>query len=107
MLTRRMLIASTAVLAAGCGPFRSQFSAPMLPQGTELTLISRNFLGLADTRGSLRPRDKFQRAVAALAEDSENPHGEKRGKYRLTLRHAERNPETPAAWLDAAAAQIW
>ena len=106
MLSRRAILAGTAVLAVGCGPLRSQFSAPMLPQGTELTLISRNFLGLADTRGSLRPRDKFQRAVAALAEDSENPHGEKRGKYGLTLRHAERNPEDSAAWLDDSGADL-
>lgn len=98
MLSRRTMIAGAAMLAASCGPLRSFFSAPSAPQGADLTLVSLgNFLGLSNPTGSgLRPVEKLQRAATTLAEDNENPNGQKHGKYSLTLRHVERLTESEA-----------
>ncbi len=95
MLSRRTVIASAAVLAAGCGPLGSFFSAPSAPQGAELTWVSLgNHLGLSDLTGNgLRPVEKLQRAVTTLEEDNGNPNGQKRGKYHLALRHVEKTSE--------------
>ena len=98
MLSRRALIAGSAALAAGCGPLGSLFSAPSSPQEAELTWVNLgNHLGLSNPTGSgLDPAEKLHKAVTTLAEDNENPNGQKRGKYRLTLRHVERLTESEA-----------
>lgn len=97
MFSRRTMIASAAVIAAGCGPLQSFFSAPSAPQEAELTLASLgNYLGLSDPAAELRPVEKLQMAATTLEEDNENPHGQKRGKYRLKLRHVERLTATEA-----------
>ncbi len=94
MLSRRTLIASASVLAASCGPLGSFFSAPSSPQEAELTWVTFSwFPGLMNPIAGLRPVEKYQEAVSALEEDEENPYGQKRGKYRLTLRHVEQLPE--------------
>jgi hypothetical protein len=107
MLTRRTLVASSAVLAAGCGPLGSLLTAPSSPKEAELTWVTFDwFIGLVNpgTGAGLRPEEKYQNAVSALADDKENPHGQNRGKYRLTLRHVEQLPELGegefAGWLD-------
>ena len=97
MLSRRTLIASASVLAASCGPLGSFFSAPSSPQEAELTWVTFSwFPGLMNPSAGLRPVEKYQGAVSALAEDKENPYGQKRGRYRLTLRHLERLTELEA-----------
>ena len=46
MLTRRMLIASTAVLAAGCGGLDIPFPELGTPKATPLTWVSRSIAEL-------------------------------------------------------------
>ena len=103
MLSRRTFIASAAALGAvGCGPLESLLSAPGLPKEDEITwAASTMFASLVGTR-QVSAQEKYQQAAAALEEDTENPHGPRRGRYTLTLRHVEQMPkrEEFAAWLN-------
>ncbi len=82
MLSRRTLLGTAAVLAAGCGPLESLFSAPSVPKETELTWVSQRFYD----------GDDPQRVAATLAQDPENPHGPQQGRYRLTVRTMNQAP---------------
>ena len=85
MLTRRALMASTAALAAGCSSPESSFTAPSLPKVVELkwgtSYSSRIF---CSGRRQLAWEKKVAQITEALAADSENPNGPKRGRYTLT-----------------------
>ena len=104
MLSRRTLIAGAAALGAvGCGPLESLFSAPSVPQAADLTwAASSRFISLSDAQRELLPQQKYQRALEVLAEDEENPHGPRRGRYRLRLQSVDQFPkqEEFAAWLN-------
>ena len=85
MLTRRAMLASTAVLATGCDPFRS---SPDLPTGrgpVALTWRTFSFSGLYYTPSLAfeEPQERLLRFVAALEEDADNPNGPARGRYTL------------------------
>ena len=85
MLTRRALIASTAALAAGCGPFGSSSSLPSLPEPTALTWHTMPFVHFRRVGQNMQmPRDVLPQIVAALEEDTENPNSPARGRYTLT-----------------------
>ncbi len=101
MISRRLFVASLAVLAAGCSVPRLHFSVPGLPQEAALTwAASSQYTGLASPRG-VGGEEQLQRALSALEEDKENLHGPKQGRYSLTLRHVEQAPalDEAAAWL--------
>lgn len=85
MLTRRALIASTAALAAGCGPFASSADLPSQPEVAALTWRTFSFSGLYyDSSGGFEePQERLLRIVAALEEDADNPNGPARGRYTL------------------------
>ena len=108
MLSRRMLIGSTTVLAAGCGFLKSPLSAPGSPQPTALNWVSGAHLGLSDRLGTLRPKEILQQSITALQDDEENPHGPKRGRYQLTLRYVEYSaiPSDYPAWLEEIEADL-
>ena len=87
MLSRRILIASTAVLAAGCSMSRLPFPVPGLAKKAELTWVSpSNQLGLNLPWG-VSGEELLHRALVALEEDTENPYGPAQGGYNITLRH--------------------
>ena len=93
MLTRRAVVASTAALAAACGPFGSSSSLPSLPQPTALTWHTMPFVHFRRVGQNMQmPRDVLPQIVAALEEDTENPNGPARGRYTLTG-HALEYPE--------------
>ncbi len=92
MLTRRALIASSAALAAGCGPFGSSSSFPSLSEPTALTWYVFRFARLVRTgQYAQDQQDTISRIVVALEEDEENPNGPARGGYTLTG-HAQEYP---------------
>ena len=93
MLTRRALIASSAALAAGCGPFRSSVDLPSLPQPVALTwhVMPSIYFRRAGQNVQM-PRDVLPQIAAALEGDAEDPNGPARGRYTLTG-HALENPE--------------
>ena len=92
MLSRRTLIGSAAVLAAGCGPLKSLYSAPSVPKESELIWASRRFIGLEDQH----------RILATLVEDEDNPYGPEQGHYRLEAHTIEQAPSLDDldAWRD-------
>ena len=86
MLSRRTLIGSTAVLAAGCGFLDSPSKVSGPRQETSLNLaFSDSIASLTGTHG-VRPLEKYQQAVAELAEDADDPYGFEQGRYSLALR---------------------
>ncbi len=86
MLSRRALIASTTVLAAGCGFLDSPSKVTGPRQETSLNLaFSDSIYSLAGTHG-VRPLEKYRQAVAELAEDADDPYGFEQGRYSLALR---------------------
>ena len=98
MLTRRALIASTAALAAGCGPFRSSPDLPSGPEAAALTWYTFSFGGLFVPNGSFeQPQERLPKIVAALEEDVESPNGPARANYTLSPRLIGREdyPEPP------------
>ena len=93
MLTRRSLLGSSAVLAAGCSTVGTPVSPspPSAPQESELNVAAyTRYIHLAGPfgEGALyeRPQDKYRQAAATLAKDKENPYGPTRGGYQLALR---------------------
>jgi len=85
MLTRRALLASTAALAAGCGPLRSSSDLPSGPEAAALTWYTFSFSGLFVPNGSFeQPQERLPKIVAAMWEDVENPNGPVRGNYSLS-----------------------
>lgn len=89
MLSRRAFLASTAVLAAGCGGL--DFSLPGLgpPQQVPLTWVSRPYTGLINELGFMSFEGKLQRIVQELAADTENPFSPAHGRYHLFSRYVE------------------
>ena len=70
MLSRRSLVASMAVLAAGCGPLGSLVSPPSAPQETELNVAAyTRFITLLTLHDPGSPQQQYEKAVAALEED--------------------------------------
>lgn len=107
MLTRRALIASTAALAAACGPFRNSFALPGQPKRAELTWASRYFGGFRDQGvGREGTAGLMKRVAAALAADTENPDGPAKWNYTLIPRFMDlqnvqpqpKNTDEVAAW---------
>ena len=88
MLTRRVLMATSAGLAAGCSSFESSFSVPSLPKAVELTWGVLSFSALFG-RGVERtePETRILQIAAALEEDTENPNGPLKGRYALTPKY--------------------
>ncbi len=114
MLTRRLLLASTAALAAGCNTVGSPPSPPSAPRVTEINVAAfTRFASLSAATGEGAPYEspegKYQRAAAALAEDGDSPYGPARGGYTLALRFFEDDysimVEPPKSWEDLEAAQ--
>ena len=94
MLTRRSLLAATAVLAAGCSIVGKPFSPPSAPQDAEIKVaaftrsVNLN-LPYGENSDLLNAEDRYERALAALAEDEDNAYGPARGGYTLALRFVE------------------
>ena len=94
MLTRRSLLGTTAVLAAGCSTVGTPLSPPSAPQDAEIKVaaytrsiyLSMPYGNYVDGDDN---EDRFERAVAALEEDEDNAYGPKRGGYSLALRFVE------------------
>ena len=96
MLTRRLLLGGAAALAAGCNTVRSPLSSPSTLRDAEINVAAYTgfaSLSAATGVGALddSPEGKYQRAAAALAEDSDSPYGPARGGYALALRFFEDN----------------
>ena len=87
MLSRRTLIASTAVLAAGCGGPDSPLLGLRPRQQVPLTWVSRPYTGLINELGPLSFEGKLRRIVQELAADTESPFGPMPGHYHLFLRY--------------------
>ena len=114
MLSRRTLLAATAVLAAGCGGL--EFSLPSLgsPGVTALTWVSRPIPDLYTGPGIASFETKLRRMERNLADETESPFGPARGRYSLALQYFDlyagsysdpdaeefRKPEHLAAWLE-------
>ena len=87
MLSRRLLIASTAALAAGCSNLGLPSSVPGAPQKVEVKVA-------ASTKGHVSfgfppsewPEDKYLRALARHEAERENRSGPTHGEYLLALR---------------------
>ena len=81
MLTRRSLLASTAVLAAGCNTVGLPLSPPSAPQVAEINVAAYHEIRVSfhavrwRTLSVWSPEEKYQRAVTALEEDRENHDG--------------------------------
>ena len=91
MLTRRSLLGSSAVLTAGCSTVGNSLATPSAPQATEVNVVASTtymYLSPQIDGGPYieNPEEKYQRAAAALEEDSRNPYGPAHGRYRLALR---------------------
>lgn len=87
MLSRRAVLAGTTALAAGCNSLGSSFSVPSQAGTIDLIWASESFAGFRDW--GLGPNDQeetLKQVVAALAEDTENPHSPAKGRYTLTPR---------------------
>ena len=94
MLTRRSLLGSTAVLAAGCSTVGLPLSPPSAPQDAEIKVAAfTRSIYLSMPYGNYVPGDdnevRYERALAALEEDEDNAYGPKRGGYSLALRFVE------------------
>ena len=94
MLTRRSLLASTAVLAAGCSTVGNPLTPPSAPQDAEIKVAAfTRSIYLSMPYGNYVPGDdnevRYERALAALEEDEDNAYGPKRGGYSLALRFVE------------------
>ncbi len=110
MLTRRVLIGSTAVLAAGCGGLDIPFPELGAPQIAPLTWLSRPFTGLSTGSRIASFEEKLRRIERELAASTESPFSPTHGRYTLTLRYVERyaegyaeqypTPQQLAAWLE-------
>ena len=90
MLTRRSLLGSSAVLAAGCSTVGTPVSPspPSVPQETQLNVATyEKFMTLDALMGC--PEKAYRDALAALGQDTENPYGPARSGYRLELRQVE------------------
>ncbi len=124
MLTRRALIGSTAVLAAGCGGLDIPFPVLGTPKITPLSWVSRTIPGLNPRYLVASPEQNLRLIERELAEDSESTFGPTRGKYSVKLRYerlyagpySDRDaeeflkPEHLAAWLeeiDADLVTVW
>ena len=94
MLTRRSLLASTAVLAAGCSTVGNPLTPPSAPQDAEIKVaaftrsVNLN-LPYGEDSELLDAEDRYERALTALEEDENNAYGPKRGGYSLALRFVE------------------
>ena len=94
MLTRRSLLGSTAVLAAGCSTVGLPLSPPSAPQDAEIKVaaftrsVNLN-LPYGEDSELLGAEDRYERALAALQEDEDNAYGPARGGYTLALRFVE------------------
>ena len=120
MLSRRTLIGSSAILAAGCGGLDIPFPVLGAPKITPLTWVSHIITGLGPGHLVASPEEKLRRIERILAEDSDSAFGPTRGRYSLTLqyferyagpysdRHAEEylKPEHLAAWLEEVNADL-
>ena len=114
MLSRRTLIGSTAVLAAGCGGLDFPFPQLGAPRVTPLTWVSRPIVELNTGPGIASVEEKLRRIERNLAGDAESPFGPVLGRYSLALHYigpyagsysdpdAEefRKPEHLATWLE-------
>ena len=101
MLTRRSLLGSSAVLAAGCSELSPPLSPPVATRDAEINLAAYTryaslFAATGEGALDVGAEEKYQRAAAALAEDSSSPFGPARGGYALTLRFFEDNYSTMA-----------
>ena len=85
MLSRRTLIGSTAVLAAGCGFLDSPSKVSGPRQETSLNLAFSDSIYSLVGQG-VAPIEKYRQAVAELAEDADDPYGFEQGRYSLALR---------------------
>ena len=85
MLSRRTLIGSTAVLAAGCGFLGSPSKVTGPRQETSLNLAFSDSIYSLVGQG-VAPIEKYRQAVAELAEDADDPYGFEQGSYSLALR---------------------
>ena len=85
MLSRRTLIGSTAVLAAGCGFLDSPSKVSGPRQETSLNLAFSDSIYSLVGQG-VAPIEKYRQAVAELAEDADDPYGFQQGRYSLALR---------------------
>ena len=94
MLTRRSLLGTTAVLAAGCGSLGNPLTPPSAPQDSEIKVaaftrsVNLN-LPYGEDSELLDAEDRYERALTALEEDENNAYGPKRGGYSLALRFVE------------------
>ena len=89
MLSRRTLLAGTAVLAAGCGGLDLSLPGLRPRQQVPLTWVSRPHTGLTNELGLMSFERRLQRIVQELAADTESPFSPARGRYRLFLRYVE------------------
>ena len=120
MLSRRMLIGSTAVLAAGCGGLDFSFPGLGAPQATPLVWVSRALPGFNAGPAISPPQEKLQRTVRELMANSESLSGPNHMRYILALRYEERyagsysdpnaeefrKSERLAAWLEEVNADL-
>ncbi len=120
MLSRRTLIASTAILAAGCSGL--EISIPFLgaPEITPLSWVSRPHTGLSAGPVIAQFEEMLRRIERDLQADTESPIGPMRGRYSLELQYFEhyagsysdpdaeefRKPEFLAAWLEEIEADL-
>ena len=120
MLSRRTLIGSTAVLAAGCGGLDIPFPVLGTPKITPLTWVSRIIPGISPQYLVASSEEELRRIERNLAEDSESSFGPTRGRYSLSLQYFERyagsysdpeaeefyKPEHLASWLNEIGADL-
>ena len=87
MLSRRIMLASTAALAAGCSFAEPSLDAPSVPQAVALNVAAptygffRNPLLMWEER----PEETYRRSLRTLEADEESPYGPTRGGYSLEL----------------------
>lgn len=110
MLSRRTFLASTAVLAAGCGGLEFPFTVLGTPQETVLTWVSRALPGFTTPLGQSPHHERLQWVVRKLTGNSESPFSPARGRYSLTLRYVDWEDfpklETLPAWLEELGADL-
>ena len=120
MLSRRTLIGSTAILAAGCGGLDIPFPVLGPPKITPLTWVSRIIPGISPQYLVASSEEELRRIERNLAEDSESSFGPTRGRYSLSLQYFERyagsysdpeaeefyKPEHLASWLNEIGADL-
>ncbi|MYB76201.1 MAG: extracellular solute-binding protein [Chloroflexi bacterium] len=110
MLSRRAFLASTVVLAAGCGGLEFPFTVLGTPQETALTWVTRALPGFTTPLGLSPHQERLQWVVRKLTENSESSYSPERGRYSLTLRYVnwEDFPELEMlpAWLEELGADL-